>query len=112
MPGGAGSGDTATVNTRPSCTTARLRVGVSPGKRLIMGGPGKAGVVCLSVRPNASGGHKARRSTSDGWSLGDDRHDLVGRRLDDDDLIVDQDELIAAPLRIDRHDLGRQRIEV
>ena len=31
-----GSGATATVKTRSSCATARLRVGVSPGKRVIM----------------------------------------------------------------------------
>src|SRR5882757_8952558 len=32
-----GSGATATVKTRSSCATARLRVGVSPGKRMIIG---------------------------------------------------------------------------
>src|SRR4051794_10836245 len=32
-----GSGATATVKTRSSCATARLRVGVSPGKRVIIG---------------------------------------------------------------------------
>src|SRR5690349_15649182 len=31
-----GSGATATVNTRSLCTTARLRVGVRPAKRVIM----------------------------------------------------------------------------
>src|SRR3954465_10814235 len=31
-----GSGATATVKTRSSCATARLRVGVSPEKRVIM----------------------------------------------------------------------------
>ena len=36
MSGGAGSGVTATVKTSPSWTTARLRVGVRPGKRVIM----------------------------------------------------------------------------
>src|ERR1700744_5967733 len=34
--GVTGSGATATVNTRSSWTTARLRVGVRPGKRSIM----------------------------------------------------------------------------
>src|SRR6185436_10633772 len=32
-----GSGATATVKTRSSCATARLRVGVSPAKRVIIG---------------------------------------------------------------------------
>src|SRR3954462_2125431 len=32
-----GSGATATVKTRSSCATARLRVGVRPAKRVIMG---------------------------------------------------------------------------
>src|SRR3954471_123645 len=32
-----GSGATATVKTRSACATARLRVGVSPGKRVIIG---------------------------------------------------------------------------
>src|ERR1041385_8506044 len=31
-----GSGATATVKTRSSCATARLRVGVSPAKRVII----------------------------------------------------------------------------
>ena len=34
--GVTGSGATATVRMRPSCSTARLRVGVKPGKRVIM----------------------------------------------------------------------------
>src|SRR3982074_3544068 len=34
--GVTGSGATATVRMRPSCSTARLRVGVRPGKRVIM----------------------------------------------------------------------------
>ena len=34
-------------------------------------------------------------------TLDDDRHDLEARRLDDHDLIIDQDEVITTPRRID-----------
>jgi hypothetical protein len=41
----------------------------------------------------------------------DDRHDLVRGRVDDERLAADQDHSIAAPSRIDLHDLNRDRVE-
>src|SRR5258707_10248264 len=41
----------------------------------------------------------------------EDSHDLEGPRIDHDDLAVDEDELISTPLRIDRHDFPRKRVE-
>src|SRR5437879_12692560 len=38
-------------------------------------------------------------------------HDLVGVRIDYHDLLLDEDELIPAPFRIDRHHSLRQRME-
>src|SRR5258708_158268 len=38
-------------------------------------------------------------------------HDLVRARVHHQDLVVDQDVLISAPLRINRHDLLRKRVE-
>src|SRR5882757_8278873 len=39
------------------------------------------------------------------------RHDLVGVRIDDHDLLLDQDKLISSPFRIDRDDSLRQGLE-
>src|SRR6267143_4797656 len=39
------------------------------------------------------------------------RHDLVGVRIHDHDLLLDADELETAPFRIDRYDSLRQRME-
>ena len=36
----------------------------------------------------------------------DDGDDLEVLRIDHDDLVADQDELVAAPFRIDRHDFA------
>src|SRR5258707_5157445 len=41
----------------------------------------------------------------------EDSHDLEGPRIDHDDLAVDEDELISTPLRIDRHNFPRKRVE-
>src|SRR5882724_2261967 len=44
-----GSGAAATVKTRSSCATARLRVGVRPAKRVIMGRPSPSSLSSPSV---------------------------------------------------------------
>src|SRR6185437_1873469 len=50
------------------------------------------------------------------WSTGrklavDDGNDLVSLRVDHDDLVADEDEVISPPFRVDRHDIGRKRME-
>src|SRR6516164_8404828 len=40
-----------------------------------------------------------------------DGHDLEGRGVDHHDLVADQDEVVTAPFRIDRHDIRRKRVE-
>src|SRR6266851_1604027 len=40
-----------------------------------------------------------------------DSHDLERPRIDHEDLVADEDELISAPFRINRHDLPRKRVE-
>ena len=40
----------------------------------------------------------------------EDRHDLVGRWINHQDLVANQNELVAAPLRIDGHDVRRKRM--
>ena len=42
----------------------------------------------------------------------EDRDDLVRARIDDDDLVADQDVVVAAPFRIDLDHFHRQRIEM
>ena len=39
-------------------------------------------------------------------------NDLVRLRVDDDDLVGDQEELISPPMRLNLHELRRDRIEV
>src|SRR5882724_6346731 len=41
----------------------------------------------------------------------EDSHDLKRLRIDHHDLVANQDELVAAPFRIDRHDFRRERME-
>src|ERR1700753_407859 len=41
----------------------------------------------------------------------DDGDDLEGARIDHDDLVAHDDEIIAAPFRVDGHDIGRKRME-
>src|ERR1700731_3636873 len=50
-----GSGATATVNTRLSRTTARLRVGVRPGNRLIMIGSDATSALVTLFRERTRG---------------------------------------------------------
>src|SRR6185437_15997518 len=61
-------------------------------------GQGRASLPALNVGIEAGSGVE-------------DRDDLERARIDHDDLVADQDELIAAPIRIDRHDFRRQRME-
>src|SRR5437899_10854822 len=42
----------------------------------------------------------------------DDLDDLVGVRVDDQDLFPDTNKLISAPLRVDRHHFRRNRVEL
>src|SRR5450631_4925056 len=42
----------------------------------------------------------------------EDRDDLVRARVDDEDLVADQNVIVAAPLGIDHDDFHRQRIEM
>src|SRR4051794_8484605 len=41
----------------------------------------------------------------------EDSHDLECPRIDHEDLVVHEDELIPAPFRIDRYDFPRKRVE-
>src|SRR3954452_6241149 len=41
-----------------------------------------------------------------------DSHDLIGVRIDDHDLVLDQDVAIGPPFRINRHDAGRQGVQL
>jgi len=42
----------------------------------------------------------------------EDRHDLMRPRVDDDDLVADEEVVISTPTRIEKHDLFRHRIEM
>src|SRR6266568_298090 len=62
-----------------------------------------------SSQKNPPGQSRAENSSP---ALGrNDRHDLERIRVDDQDLVADDDELEAAKLRNDLHDFGRQRYQ-
>src|ERR1700704_2935084 len=64
-------------------------------------------------RSMKKGGHRCPPRTSRRRQiLGvQDSHDLIRPRIHHYDLVVDQHEFIAAPFRINRHDLPRKRVE-
>ena len=67
--GVTGSDATATVNTRPSWTTARLRVGVRPGKRLIMANFSSRDLRELTLQRSATAPDAARRRRPCRWRV-------------------------------------------
>src|SRR5581483_10947416 len=92
----------------------RLEATESPALTTVGGWRRRSGCRRL-VKRKKEGGRNARPPGIGGdrfQHLGDDLDDLIGIRIDDHDLVADHDELVAAPLRIDGHDFGRQRVEL
>src|ERR1700693_742309 len=79
--------------TNASDVPARLTLGSTPA--------GSSERTGIAARPER---------VASGLSV-ENRHDLERPGIDHDDLVPDQDELIAAPIRINGHDLRRQRVE-
>src|SRR4051812_8028283 len=76
-----------------------------------MNAPGDRSSLCLGTkRPGSS--RPFRVKTKARRLRFQNGHDGVAARIDDDDFIADQDEIVAAPLGVDRDHFGRQRIEV
>src|SRR5579872_4529015 len=69
-----------------------------------------------STRPYMANGRESSRPPPQlHWSGKlrlDDSDDLMRTRIDDHDLIANEDVVVAAPFRINRNDFDRQRIHV
>src|SRR5262249_1205014 len=92
--------------------TGLAKMSVAAAKGALTSPKGRQGCgqkAALATKKGEPG--KARPSRQSGDLDFQNGHDLEGRRIDHEDLLADQDEVIAAPFRIDRHDLRWKRVE-